>query len=87
VTTLPNGRPFYGTIWFSLAATAVVAAVIFVAAVSLPSLEGKPTRGFGQFGVMLVTGYWVFVFPRLRKIRGGAGKPEPDPGQRTDRTG
>lgn len=70
----PNGRPFYGTIWFSLAATAAVAAVICAAAVSLPSLEGRPTRGFGQFGVMLVAGYWIFVFPRLRKVRGGENK-------------
>jgi len=43
--------------------------VIFLASLSMPVLEGRPTRGFGQFGVVLVTIYWIFVFPKLRKIR------------------
>ena len=64
-----SNRPFYGTIWFNLLATAVAVAVIFLASLSMPVLEGRPTRGFGQFGVVLVTIYWIFVFPKLRKIR------------------
>lgn len=54
-----RGRPFYGTIWFSLAATVFAAGLIFVAAASMPNLEGRPTKGFGQFGVVLVAAYWA----------------------------
>jgi hypothetical protein len=64
-----NHRPFYATIWFGLVATVAVAAAIVAAAIAMPVLEGRPTRGFGQFGVVLVTIYWVFIFPKLRKIR------------------
>ena len=71
-----DSRPFYATIWFGLLATAGVTALIFVAATSMPSLEGRPTRGFGQLGVMLVAAYWVLVFPKLRKIRRGGNKPD-----------
>jgi hypothetical protein len=77
-----NGRPFYGTIWFSLLATIAVVLVIWLVAVSRPYLEGRPVRAAGQFGVVLVAAYWVFVFPRLRKSRTGENKPEPDPSQR-----
>jgi hypothetical protein len=71
----PPDRPFYGTIWFNLLATAAAVAVIFLGEVSMPALEGRPTKGFGQFGVVLVTIYWIFVFPKLRKIgRGDSSK-------------
>jgi hypothetical protein len=82
VASLTNGRPFYGTIWFSLVATIAVVLVFWVVAISSPNLEGRPVRGEGQFGVVLVAAYWVFVFPRLRKSRTGENKPEPDPSQR-----
>jgi hypothetical protein len=78
-------RPFYATIWFGLFATVVVTGVIFLAATSMPSLEGRPTRGFGQVGVMLVAAYWVLLFPRLRKVRRGAGKSGPDSNPPADR--
>ena len=45
----------------------------------MPDLEGRPTKGFGQVGVVLVAVYWVLVFPKLRKIRRGENKPEPNP--------
>jgi hypothetical protein len=78
-------RPFYTTIWFGLLATVAVTGVIFLAAISMPSLEGRPTRGFGQVGVMLVAAYWVLVFPRLRKVRRVAGKTGPDSNPPADR--
>jgi hypothetical protein len=74
VATSPISRPFYGTIWFNILATAVAVLVIFAAATSMPILQGRPTRGFGQFGVVLVAIYWVLVFPKLRKIHQDSGK-------------
>jgi hypothetical protein len=67
-------RPFFATVWFGLLATAIAIAAIFLASVTMPSLEGRPTSGFGQVGVMLVAIYWVFVFPKLRKIQRGERK-------------
>jgi len=70
-----ESRPFYATIWFGLLATAAVIAVVFAVSITMPSLEGRPTRGFGQVGVMVVAAYWVLLFPKLRKIRRGESKP------------
>jgi hypothetical protein len=47
-----------------------------------PNLEGRPVRAGGQFGVVLVAVYWVFLFPRWRKSRTGENKPESGPSQR-----
>jgi hypothetical protein len=70
-----DSRPFYATIWFGLLATAAVIAAVFLASVSMPSLEGHATKGFGQVGVMVVAAYWVLLFPKLRKIRRDESKP------------
>ncbi len=72
------GRPFYGTIWFGLVLTIGVILAIYVAVALVPNLEGRPVRGGGQFGVVLIAAYWVFVFPRLRKSRAGENKPQPE---------
>jgi hypothetical protein len=79
VSSSIESRPFYATIWFGLLATVAVTVLIFAAAASMPDLEGRPTKGFGQVGVVLVAVYWVLVFPKLRKIRRGENKPEPNP--------
>jgi hypothetical protein len=75
VGTPIDSRPFYATIWFGLLATVAVIAAVFLASISMPSLEGHATKGFGQFGVMVVAAYWVLVFPKLRKIHRGESKP------------
>ena len=46
----------------------------------MPDVEGRPARGIGQFGVVLVAIYWVFLFPRLRKMN-KITPPEPPPGK------
>jgi hypothetical protein len=70
-----DSRPFYATIWFGLLATVAVIGAVFVASISMPSLDARPTKGFGQVGVMVVAAYWVFLFPKLRKMRRGESKP------------
>jgi hypothetical protein len=75
VGSYTNSRPFYGTIWFGLVATIAVALVVYATVALMPNLEGRPVRGGGQFGVVLVAAYWVFVFPRFRKSRSGENKP------------
>ena len=66
--TSPNRRPFYGTLWFNLLASAVVVLVLFLGATWMPDVDGRPAKGIGQFGVVLLAIYWVFLFPKLRKI-------------------
>jgi len=66
---LTDSRPFYGTIWFNLLASALVVFALFLAATWMPDVEGRPAKGMGQFGVVLVGIYWVFIFPKLRRIR------------------
>jgi hypothetical protein len=63
-------RPFYATIWFNLVATAVLIGVLFLVAATVPDVGNRPVKGIGQFGVVLVTIHWVFVFPKLRNLRG-----------------
>lgn len=65
----PDSRPFYATIWFNLLATAMVVLALVLGAVWMPDVEGRPAKGMGQFGVMLVAIYWLFIFPKLRKMR------------------
>jgi hypothetical protein len=66
----PKGsRPFYGTIWFNVFATAVVICALFLTASAAPQIGGRSMAGIGQFGVVLVAVYWVLVFPKLRKVR------------------
>jgi hypothetical protein len=47
--------------------------VIVGANVLMPVMGGRPTKGFGQFGVTLVTIYWVLIFPKLRKSHPAKG--------------
>ena len=65
----PDSRPFYGTLWFNLLASAVVVLALVLLAIWMPNVEGKPAKGMGQFGVVVVAIYWVFMFPKLRKMR------------------
>jgi hypothetical protein len=68
VNSSSGARPFYTTFWFGIVATIVMVAAILLVATSMPELGGRPTRGFGQLGVVLIAVYWVAVFPRLRKM-------------------
>jgi hypothetical protein len=74
----PDRRPFYGTIWFNLLATAVVVLTLVLAAIWMPDVEGRPAKGMGQFGVVLVAIYWVFIFPKLRKMRKNTPSKNPN---------
>jgi hypothetical protein len=65
----PDSRPFYGTVWFNLLASAMVVLAVVLGAIWMPDVAGRPARGMGQFGVVLVAIYWVFIFPKLRKMR------------------
>jgi hypothetical protein len=65
----PERRPFYGTLWFNFLASTAVVGLLVLAAIWMPDVEGRPAKGIGQFGVVLVAIYWVFIFPKLRKIR------------------
>ena len=65
----PDSPPFYASLWFNLLATAAVVVLLFLGATWMPEVEGRPAKGMGQFGVVLVAIYWVFLFPKLRKIR------------------
>jgi hypothetical protein len=72
----PASRPFYGTLWFNFLASAAVVCLLVLAGIWMPDVEGRPAKGMGQFGVVLVAIYWVFIFPKLRKIRKNTtGKP------------
>lgn len=64
-----GGRPFYGTIWFTLLASAALVGVLFLVADAVPDVGGRPNKGIGQFGVVLIAIYWVFIFPKIRKVR------------------
>ena len=75
-----DSRHFYGTLWFNLLASAVLILVLFLGGTWMPDVEGRPARGIGQFGVVLVAIYWVFLFPRLRKMN-KITPPEPPPGK------
>jgi hypothetical protein len=75
-----DSRPFYGTLWFNLLASAVVVFLLVLAAIWMPDVEGRPAKGLGQFGVVLVAIYWVFLFPKLRKMRKNT-PPEPPLGK------
>jgi hypothetical protein len=72
----PDSRPFYGTLWFNFLASAAVVGLLVLAAIWMPDVEGRPAKGMGQFGVVFVAIYWVFIYPKLRKIRKNpSGKP------------
>lgn len=72
-------RPYYATIWFNLLATVIAILGILAARVVMPSLGGRQTKGFGQFGVVLVTIYWILIFPKLRKSHQDNSGPQDDP--------
>lgn len=68
---------FYGTIPFGILATVILLAAIWAVSSAMPNLEGRPTAGIQQFGVVLLAAYWLFIFPRGRKSH-VAKKPEGD---------
>ena len=65
-----KSRPIYATVWFNVAATVILLFLLFGATlwqdfVQLP-------RATGNFVVVVLAGYWAFVFPKLRKKTGSA---------------
>lgn len=63
--------PFYSTIWFTLLVTVALVAGLYFVAAAMPDVGGRPNKGIGQFGVVLIAIYWVLIFPKLRRGRAG----------------
>jgi len=68
VASSSGERPFYATIWFTVLATAAVIGILLLVAATVPDVGGRPNRGIGQFGVVLIAIYWVIIFPKLRRV-------------------
>jgi hypothetical protein len=73
--TVANKRPFHTTVLFGLLLTAALFVVVIIGSITFDLTIGKENlmaaarAGSSLAGiiVILVAGYWVFLFPRLRE--------------------
>ncbi|HUB79301.1 MAG TPA: hypothetical protein VMB03_10915 [Bryobacteraceae bacterium] len=76
-----DSSPFYTTVWFGILFTVLAVGALYLIAIAVPDVGGRPNKGIGQFGVVLIAIYWVIIFPKLRRIRQNQASVSSDSGK------